>query len=309
MSFFTPQFGLAMAFVVLMGFALQRGGTCTVAAIDEILLHRRSARMLALMETALWVFSGLLILWSTHLIEQPLQSWEISTGTFLGALLLGLGAVINGACIVGTMARIGNFEWTFSFTLLGFFLGAWFFYALDFHHYLPIEQASTQRELIPLWAMMVILVAMILRLWHYRKRIWHLRMSTILIGVSALFLMLLYGPWAFTDFFIDVAKNKADLEFAPRLLLFVGLLCGTLWGGFTSKLPRPIHRTSLKNIIKCLMGGILMGIGSVMIPGSHDSLILFYLPLLLPFAWLAFITMIATIAGMKFWMHQRALQK
>jgi toxin CptA len=306
---FTLQFGLAIAFVVLMGFALQRGGTCTVAAIDEILLHRRSARLLALMEAALWVFLGLLVLWSAHLLEQPLQSWEISAGTFLGALLLGLGAVINGACIVGTIARIGNLEWTFSFTLFGFFVGAWFFYALNFHRYLPIEQASTHRELIPLWAMMAILVAMILRLWHYRKRIWHLRMSTILIGVSALFLMVLYGPWAFTDFFIDVAKNKADLDFVPRFLLFAGLLCGTLWGGFTSKLPRPKHSVSTKNIVKCLMGGMLMGIGSVMIPGSHDSLILFYLPLLMPFAWLAFITMIATIASMKFWIHQRALQK
>jgi len=39
-------FAIAFALAGLLGFAIQRGGTCTVAAIDEIVIHRRGSRFL-----------------------------------------------------------------------------------------------------------------------------------------------------------------------------------------------------------------------------------------------------------------------
>ena len=39
-------------------------------------------------------------------------------------LLLGLGAVLNQACVFGTVARLGSGEWAYAATPLGFYLGS-----------------------------------------------------------------------------------------------------------------------------------------------------------------------------------------
>ena len=44
-------------------------------------------------------------------------------------------------------------------------------------------------------------------------------------------------------------------------------------------------------------GGLLMGWGSLLIPGSNDGLILIGMPLLWPYAWVAFAVMCLTIAA------------
>ena len=45
----------AVVCVFVMGFAIQRGATCTVAAVDEVLNRRRAHRLLAMLEASLWV--------------------------------------------------------------------------------------------------------------------------------------------------------------------------------------------------------------------------------------------------------------
>ena len=47
-----------------------------------------------------------------------------------------------------------------------------------------------------------------------------------------------------------------------------------------------------------------MGWGSLLIPGSNDGLILLGLPLLLPYAYLAFATMCATIGATMLALHR-----
>ena len=52
---------IALAAVALMGFANQRGSTCTVAAIDQIVLERRFDQLIALCQVSLWVGGGLVL--------------------------------------------------------------------------------------------------------------------------------------------------------------------------------------------------------------------------------------------------------
>jgi Sulphur transport len=75
----------------------------------------------------------------------------------------------------------------------------------------------------------------------------------------------------------------------------MALLAGAVWGGWTAELFQP-KAMSWAGAARCLAGGVLMGLGSLLIPGGNDGLILTGLPLLLPHAWLAFTTMFATIA-------------
>jgi toxin CptA len=46
---------------------------------------------------------------------------------------------------------------------------------------------------------------------------------------------------------------------------------------------------------RCLAGGALMGVGSAMIPGGNDNLILVGLPMAMPYAWQAIAAMILAI--------------
>ena len=56
----------------VMGFAIQRGATCTVAAMDELVSKRRIRRLGSMIEASLWVVGDLpraLINWRAHVGE------------------------------------------------------------------------------------------------------------------------------------------------------------------------------------------------------------------------------------------------
>ncbi|RTK98066.1 MAG: YeeE/YedE family protein, partial [Lysobacterales bacterium] len=76
----------------LMGYAIQRGATCTVAAVDELLHEHRGTRLLAIVEAALWVLGGLLLARAAGLPVPMPAGYAAGMTTVLGAGLLGAGA-------------------------------------------------------------------------------------------------------------------------------------------------------------------------------------------------------------------------
>ncbi|MGU7779187.1 hypothetical protein [Burkholderia sp. PU8-34] len=71
----------------------------------------------------------------------------------------------------------------------------------------------------------------------------------------------------------------------------VAALCA-LAMGFAIQRGAPVK---LAGLARCLGGGALMGWASLMIPGGNDTLVLVAMPLLRPYAWVAFAaTCIAT---------------
>ena len=107
----------------VMGYAIQRGATCTVAAVDEVVTQRTFARLLSLLEAALWVAGGLVVAEALHVLPKMPAGYAVSGWTVIGGALLGLGAYINGACVFGAIARFGSGEWAYLLTPLGFYLG------------------------------------------------------------------------------------------------------------------------------------------------------------------------------------------
>ena len=83
-----------MALAATMGYAIQRGATCTVAAMDELVNKRRAHRFVALLEAALWVLGGLLLLRELHAMPPMPSGYALGLGTIAGAALLGVGAAI-----------------------------------------------------------------------------------------------------------------------------------------------------------------------------------------------------------------------
>jgi len=126
-------------------------------------------------------------------------------------------------------------------------------------------------------------------------RVWSPHAATTVIGITFLFMLLLVGAWAYTDVLAELARGMAG-SLVARSLLLVALFAGAMVGGFTAGRFRST-RISFAQLIRCFVGGVLMGWGSLLIPGGNDGLILVGMPLLWPYAWVAFVTMCVVIGA------------
>jgi len=301
----------AIACVAAMGFAIQRGGTCTVAAVDEVLTQRRAHRLLAMLEASLWVAGGLVLAHIGHLARSMPPGFAADAWTVLGGALLGLGAWVNRACVFGAIARLGSGEWAYALTPLGYFAGC-----LSVMVLFPRPAVSGVDSGSPIFlASSIIAPAFLLFvLWRSSTglralragaktggstgKVWRPHAATILIGVSFVLTLLLAGRWAYTDVLADLARamggGPSALGFP--LILLLALYAGALAGGLTAGRWRSIA-VSAAQMGRCFAGGVLMAWGSLLIPGSNDGLILIGIPLLQPYAWLAFASMVGAIAA------------
>jgi toxin CptA len=129
--------------------------------------------------------------------------------------------------------------------------------------------------------------------------LWAPRPATVIIGLSFLGMMLMAGPWAYTELLSEWAAGMPH-HISVRVVLAVALFAGAGLGGWTAGKWR-WQGVSGRDIARCLTGGALMGMGSLLIPGGNDGLILVGMPMLWPYAWLAFATMCVTIAALMRW--------
>ena len=308
-------FLLAALCAGLMGFAIQRGATCTVAAVDEVVHRRKFNRLASIVEASLWVVGGLLIAQSLHLLGTMPGGYAVSAQTALGGALLGVGAYVNRACVFGAIARLGSGEWAYVVTPLGFYVGCVtvpLVFAPAAPESLvdasPVLRAST-------WIVVVFALLMLWRLCSplfasltkragqlpqqertdLARRVWSPHAATTVIGITFFFMLLLVGAWAYTDVLAEAARGMAGSLIA-RSLLLLALLLGAVAGGWTAGRLRSTH-ISFTQLLRCFSGGLLTGWGSLLIPGGNDGLILVGMPLLWPYAWVAFATMCIAIAA------------
>ena len=302
----------------VMGFAIQRGATCTVAAVDEWMRMRKARRLLAMGEASLWVAGGLALASAGGWLPVMPAAYPVSGWLLLGAALLGLGAWINRACVFGAIARLGCGEWSYAATPLGFYVGCLSVgtlfaapVAAPVREASPVLQAdATVAALFVVFAAWRVLPAL-RRAWASRaatghelvQRLWAPHAATAVIGVSFVCILLLVGlVWAYTDVLVQLARGMS-MQLALGLLCLAALYVGALVGGRTAGRWSPVP-ISAGGVARCFGGGVLMAWGSLLIPGSNDGLILVGMPLLRPYAWVGIATMCATIAATQ-WLHGR----
>ncbi len=279
---------VALLAAALMGFAIQRGATCTVLAVNEVVEKRSAWRLLAMAEAAAWVAGGLLLAQALGLPGAMPQGFALTPWTLAGGLLLGLGAFVNGACVFGAIARLGSGEWAFLATPLGFGLGCAVFPAMS---PAPGDVASPVLAA-PAWLALPVAV---LALWRLRglARSWSAHAATASIGITFVILLLLAGAWSYTDALAELAQGRA-MALPHRLALFVALLAGAVAGGWAAGRLRATAPAG-PQLARCAAGGFLMAWGGLLVPGSNDGLILLGMPLLFPYAWAGFLAMGAAI--------------
>ena len=300
--------GLALAalLVALMGYAIQRGATCTVVAVREIVERRRATRLAALVEAALWVSGGLVVASALGASMATPLDHRLTLGAVAGGALLGLGAWLAGACVFGAIARLGSGEWAYGAVPLGFFAGCvaaaqlgWLMPPMALAAHSPFAGA-------PGWAALAVLAAAALRIaalvrsggWRHGPEhgsLWHPHSATIVIALAFVFVLFLAGPWAYTDLLAGFAAGRAD-SLGPQLLLFAALLGGAILGGARAGLLKA-RMPRADTVLRCFAGGALMALGGLLVPGSNDGLVLIGAPNLHLYACVALAAMVAAIGA------------
>jgi toxin CptA len=297
----------AAAFIVgllaigLLGFANQRGGLCTVQALEDILERRQFGRLFALIEASLWVAGGLVLLEAFGLVHVMPAGFEPSVHTVLGGVLLGVGAVFNGACAFGTIGRIGRGQWAYLAMPIGFFLGClamsqWF---------VPREHAAkSMLFVLPWWVTIGCVVLIAWRLFVHGfavrraapqplSRHWSPHVATVCVGLAFLVASVALGTWTYTESLIGFARGMSVNGLA-HLALIVAVFTGSGVGAWRMGVFRPLA-PRVRDVARCTVGGFLMGAGAFAIPGGSDGLVLVGMPMLWSYAWLGFASMCVTV--------------
>lgn len=287
---------IPLAFI--LGFALSRVATCTVAATGRWVDEGKMDWLFGLLVVASWaaIILFLLVEW-TGRAHLPLDI-ALNGQLFFGAVLMGLGAMVNRGCFIGTVGYIGTgkFSYILSFVGLGFAL--WLargdvlnlFSPVEFLPRTTIAQSPVKQAALGLFA----LVALI-SLWLALVRRNRTYLALIAIGVCA---SIIYGTrpeWAYTALLNSFLQGQGlsvgkTIEFAV-IALFVGAIVSNWlkdrfkpeWGGW---------KFALAN----LAGGFLMGIGASAVPGGNDVLLMWTIPGLTFYGLVAYLTMIIAIA-------------
>jgi toxin CptA len=298
--------------------ALRRGTTCAIASVNELIDKRRFGRLLALIAVMLLVPCGLLLASVFDALPALPAVVPVTRTTLWGGLLLVLGMSVNGACALGTVARIGAGQWCYVATPIGYYAGCHVAArALAASPPFPVDGSSSLHAsasiAVLLAAVVTTLAACALHSCRTRptakmdrssqRPVAHAMcwppIATAAIGVTFVLLFALDGAWTYGD--TPSAPGQPYVSASSSRVLLLGAL---LLGAMSAAITRAMRGTRVSatrvmpsQLARCLGGGALMGWASVIIPGGNDSLMLMAMPLLRPYAWVAFASILFAITA------------
>lgn len=262
-----------------MGFAAHRGGTCGVVAVRHW-LERRDARLLIGFVAASGAATVLCLplAWALGRGEALPGSAPLAPPLLLGAVLLGIGAVVNGACMIGSLWRLGNGEAHLLALPLGIVAGDWLGRALGWRVVLPPSRfAHPDAGGLLLVAMGALLLG-VATYWLRRQGpdARRLGVTMAVMGGAGSLLFILLPGWTWPD----VVRDQAQAIAAGRppagsaeLRAMLATLAGALASGW---LTGHLHLKwrGWPAAVRSLLGGTLMMLGIGLIPGGNDALLL-----------------------------------
>lgn len=287
---------ISLLLVFGIGMAIQRGNTCTVVAFDDVVQRGSWERVLSIVYTWFLVAGGLSLVALATGAKFPAKVVPVTMWSVVGGLLLGVGAVINGACTTGTIARIGSGEYAYGMAIVGFFLGCLaaprlFGGQSTSHSSAPAATTSLDHPVLALTGFAVVVALTVRRLIagphesvrDFLHKAWDPRTAVFII--AALFVTAVHfaGAWAYTDTLGDLSHGNT-VHARLRLALLAAMLAGAIVAGKSlrgAKLIGPLA----PRLVRCTVGGLIMGIGFSVAPGAFDGFTLLGQPLLLPYAW------------------------
>ncbi|MBN6152199.1 YeeE/YedE family protein [Xanthomonas sp. AmX2] len=292
---------LATALAFWLGYSVNQSGTCLVSAAHEVVHHRRARRVVGL--TVASLAAGLVtvpLAWSP-VGTMLAGSTGISLALLSGAVAFGLGALINDACLLGSLGRLGNGESRLLALPLGLatgFLLTLGLYRPNFEVQPSVLSSPSPVNLLVLASFLLALVVLIAFLRRSAQKAMGARtaaMSMVVLGLSGGALYALMPAWAYTDLLLahlpfGLGKTK-DVALATVL----AAIAGAIFSAYRKRTWRP-RGASLRQLGKTFTGGVLMGTGAALIPGGNDSLILAAIPALSSSGIIAYLVMFLVIS-------------
>lgn len=294
----------ALVLALIAGFAAQRGSICSVAAVGDIVFRGDARRFSAFFECSLW--SLIVLTACSGQTSGGFTDYPVGARAGLGGAIFGVGAAMNGACAFGSAARLGRGELAFLGTPVGFFIGA---FALS-HVAAPAAAtpAKTGFEggpfVLALIAgfVLVEIVRLVTNAVTPRRALhaltaptWSPSLAMAVIGVVNAALLVVFRPWPYSSLMVDLAvRGHADaavLKTALALAFVLGAGIGAHTAGRFGFSAPDAGALAMK-----VVAGVLMGAGAFLVPGGNDAMVLYGLPLLLPYAVFAYAAMLAAIA-------------
>jgi hypothetical protein len=296
----------------ILGFVAHRASICTVRAVAEI-LHARTAFMLASIgKSALWIIALTVpFLWLSPAHATGINGWHLTLAALAGGFMFGFGAAINGGCAYSTMTRLVDGELRMALSIGGFAAGIFVYVALVRVRLLEQPQPAPAYigsvlafGLVLSLALLAWAIYELPRIWHKRARRlrikeqvlapqYRLSSAALVIGVVSAAIFLLMGSPGYTITLQNLVQGLTSMGSLPplsRILLLLAVLAGMA----ASTLQRGSFRLDWRPQfawLRNIFGGALMGLGTAMLPGGNDALVLYGVPSFSPHALPAFIAL------------------
>ena len=307
------------SFVILIsffvGFAMKRGGLCTYAAATQIVNDKIAERMLVFLGVAAWATFIILPLHWFYPSEIALSSTHHNLYmALIGGAILGLGAYLNKGCFFGTFVALVSGNINYIATLFGLSVGVAFthFYLADM---VPVSSSisviAKSSQSAYLWLMVMIIFALFMLFSiklkednFLKKRVglellgWHSILSMIVIGLGGAVLYATVSGWNYADALANSTLGFISKEsMGASTLALLCTLSMSIGGISAAVILKEFRITPIKPLLvsECFIGGTLMGLASMLVPGGNDGFLLKGLPALAPHALVGFASMITVM--------------
>lgn len=283
-------FLFAMSLGFAMGFSAAEGSICAVGAARQLVFGRDPRQLIGFaLASGVAGLACLPLAWVIGRQASLPPDSAISAPLIAGAILLAIGSLLNGACLLGTLSRISTGEIRYLALPFGLTAGfAMFAYAGIDGPQLHLNMFARAG---PLGFILVSVSAFaVLAAWIALRFLgdamsdgrWRLRVSMALIGLAGSLLFIVTPGWTYAD---AVRRETAQLTggimdmqaiLAPTLTalatVFGALISGLKSGRFRVDQPQP------SGLARSFGGGVLMAVGATLIPGGNDALLLWSVP-------------------------------
>ncbi|OSZ63708.1 hypothetical protein CAP39_13735 [Sphingomonas sp. IBVSS1] len=284
----------------VVGFAAHQGGTCGVVAVRRWRVAR-DARLLMGFAVAggAATLVCLPLAWALGRGGQLPGNAPLALPLLLGAVLLGTGALVNGACMVGSLWRMGNGELHLIGLPLGIVAGDALGRLLGWRVELPPSRFAQPDGAGLMLVLAGAVVLMLAGRWLARQGADARRLAVTMaaMGAAGSLLFVALPGWSWADVVNARARawaGGAAVADTAGLRATLGTLAGALASGWmTGQLH--LKWRGWPALGRSLAGGVLMMLGIGLIPGGNDALLLGSAPAGAATALLAFALMNLTI--------------
>ena len=295
----------------LLGFALVRANTCTVTNTRTAVTKRDFGGLLGLVYAMAWAgITGLaLSLFAPSAFLLP-SDITLDLTIIVGGIIMGIGAIINNACFMGSVTRLGRGNLNYIFTLIG--LGAsLFLFSYQFTHWLPNDKALAliSIEESPKWFVGFFLFSLIvaMSLWRLYKTQNKRIIALAFVGIFGGLLFAFEPGWTYSTLFFTLWTWPDDIQIWFSELSAIAIFSGALLSAYlVTKLT--LVKFEAMAALRSLLGGFLMGFGAKLVPGGNDSLLLWAIPGSAYYAIIGYAIMILTIAVFVYFFEHRKLK-